>query len=194
MNINGLFVATHPDVYEPSDDTFLLARVVGELLEPGDRFLEVGCGTGFVSLVAARAGAQVVAVDRNPQATRLTAKNARQNGLAIDVALSDLLSSLDAPFDIVAFNPPYLPTADDEHVEGPLDWAFDGGPDGNRVVLAFAAQVEQLPARPKALLVIHSSLSDPAPLDAALKDLGYRCTIAARQRLPHEELTVRRYC
>jgi len=193
MNWDGIFVAIHPDVYEPSDDTFLLARVVGDVVRPGDQFLEVGCGAGLVSLVAARAGAYVTCTDRNPHAVVLTQQNARENGLSVDCRETDLLAGIDAAFDVVAFNPPYLPTADDDHVAGPLDLAFDGGRDGNEVVLRFAAQLRRLRPLPRVVLVVHSSLSDPGPLDGVMRSHGYGASIAARQNLAYETLTVRRY-
>ncbi|MGB1585952.1 MAG: HemK2/MTQ2 family protein methyltransferase [Thermoplasmatota archaeon] len=191
MNWDGLFVATHRDVYEPSDDTFLLARVVGDLVQPGECFIEVGCGTGLVSLVAARKGASAICTDRNPYAAAIAKANASENRLQLDVLIADLLSGLTVDADWVVFNPPYLPTAPDEHVEGPLDWAFDGGPDGNQVALRFADQVAEL--RPRNVLVIHSSLSDPRPLLDRMAVAGYDHEVAADERLPYERLFVRRF-
>lgn len=191
MTWRDLFVAKHPDVYEPSDDTFLLADVVEANVGAGDRFVEVGCGAGLVAMAAAHAGASVVATDRNMHAARLTQHNAQENRLRMDVVCTDLLAGLTRRFDVAAFNPPYLPTAPDEHVDGPLDWAFDGGPDGNVVALRFARQVMGLGV-PK-VLVIHSSLSDPGPLVAHMEAAGYASSIAAEQALPYEQLTVRRF-
>lgn len=193
MNWRGLFLGKHPDVYEPSDDTFLLADVVAEAVAHGTRFLEVGCGAGLVSMAAAASGARVWCTDRNPHAVRLTSTNARENGLHVDAVQTDLLAALDGDFDVVAFNPPYLPTADDEHVEGPLDWAFDGGPDGNEVALRFAEQVCALEQRPGTVLVIHSSLSNPAPLIERMEAAGYVADVARDVALPYERLYVRRF-
>lgn len=193
MKWDGLWIATRDDVYDPSDDTFLLARVVAEHVGPGTRFLEVGCGAGVVSLVAARAGADTVATDVNPAAVALTRHNARENGLAVEALQADLMASVAGPFDAVAFNPPYLPTADDEHVEGALDRAFDGGPDGNREVLRFARQLAERSERPGTVLVVHSSLSDPGPLVQAMQDLGYAADVAAEEKHFFERLTVRRF-
>ncbi len=193
MDWDGLFYATHRDVYEPSDDSFLLARVVRDEVRAGDRFLEVGCGTGLVGLAAARAGARVTCTDANPHAVALARHNAKQNRLDVEVVETDLLAGLAGPFDAVAFNPPYLPTAEDEHVEGPLDLAFDGGPDGNRVVLRFAEQVAALPAPPRVVWVVHSSLSDPKPLEARMQERGYAVEEAALVSFPFERLRVVRF-
>lgn len=187
------FVALHDDVYRPSDDTLLLAKAVHAEVKVGDRFLEVGCGAGYVSLVAARAGAAVVATDANPHAVALARHNAKQNGLRLDAVETDLMAGLQGPFDVVAFNPPYLPTADDDFVPGPLNLAFDGGPDGNAVVLRFAAQLAELVPLPRCVLVVHSSLSDPAPLRSVMGRLGYSNDVALDEAHTFERLTVQRF-
>lgn len=187
------FVTLHDDVYRPGEDTLLLARAVHAEVRPGDRFLEVGCGTGYVSLVAARTGATASCTDANPRAVALARHNARQNGLRLEAAEGDLLAGLAGPFDVVAFNPPYLPTAPDDYVPGPLNLAFDGGPDGNAVVLRFAAEVGRLRPLPRCVLVVHSSLSDPAPLRAAMAGLGYAGDVALEEAHPFERLTVQRF-
>lgn len=187
------FVTLHADVYRPGDDTLLLAKAVHAEVRRGDRFLEVGCGTGYVSLVAARAGAEVACTDANPHAVALARHNARQNGLRLEAAEGDLLAGLAGPFDVVAFNPPYLPTAPDDYVPGPLNLAFDGGPDGNAVVLRFAEQVGRLRPLPRCVLVVHSSLSDPAPLQRALGRFGYAADAALEEAHAFERLTVQRF-
>lgn len=187
------FVSLHDDVYRPGDDTLLLATAVHGEVRRGDRFLEVGCGAGYIGLVAARAGADVVCTDANPHAVALARHNARQNGLALEAVGADLLAGLSGPFDVVAFNPPYLPTAPDDYVPGPLNLAFDGGADGNAVVLRFAAQLARLRPLPRCVLVVHSTLSDPGPLRTALATAGYRNDVAAEQAQPFERLTVQRF-
>ncbi len=126
MRWKGLLVQTHEDVYKPSDDTFLLADVVRERVGPGKRFLEVGSGAGLVAMVAAEAGAEAFATDMNPHAAQLIGHNARANQLRVHVVRTDLVAGINGQFDVVAFNPPYLPTAEDERVPGPLNLAFDG--------------------------------------------------------------------
>lgn len=187
------FVAIHPDVYVPHHDTFLLAQAVAAEVKPGERVLEVGGGAGLVSLVAAHAGGIVTCTDLNPHAVALVRSNAYENQLSVKAVEADLLAGVAGPFDVVAFNPPYLPTTPDEVVPGPLNLAFDGGIDGNGTVLRFAAQLAAAPWRARAILVVHSSLSDPAPLDAALKGLGYQMDTPVSEAHFFERLTVRRY-
>jgi predicted nicotinamide N-methyase len=82
-----------------------LARAVATRPLAGRRALELGCGLGLVSLAAALAGAEVLAVDRSPEATTFAAANAARNGLALRTAVcafdrpERLLA--EAPWDLV---------------------------------------------------------------------------------------------
>ncbi|HET7516444.1 MAG TPA: methyltransferase domain-containing protein [Actinomycetes bacterium] len=82
-----------------------LARAVLSQPLTGQRVLELGCGLGLVSVAAALAGGQVVAVDRSPEATAFTASNAARNKVAVRTAVSvfDQPDSWlgEAPWDLV---------------------------------------------------------------------------------------------
>jgi predicted nicotinamide N-methyase len=52
----------------------------------GTRVVELGCGLGVPSIVAARAGAGVLATDASDEALHMTERNARENGLAVETA------------------------------------------------------------------------------------------------------------
>jgi predicted nicotinamide N-methyase len=81
-----------------------LARELDALELRGLRVVELGCGLASPSLAAARAGAEVLATDSDPEALELVAENARGNDVRIETALVDwaqpdaLLSR--APFDL----------------------------------------------------------------------------------------------
>jgi release factor glutamine methyltransferase len=81
-------------------------------LRPGTRVLDLGTGSGVAALFAARAGAQVVATDINPEAIRCVRLNALLHGLEdqIDVRQGDLFEPARGErFDLVLCNPPYFP-------------------------------------------------------------------------------------
>ena len=68
-------------------------RLCLELLEQEQRgsVLDVGCGSGVLSIAAAKLGfAPVVAVDVDPQAIEATERNAADNGVTVDARLADL--------------------------------------------------------------------------------------------------------
>jgi len=60
-----------------------LARVVAGRSLADRRVLELGCGLGLVSVAAALAGGEVLAVDRSPEAVTFTAANAARNGASV---------------------------------------------------------------------------------------------------------------
>ena len=82
-----------------------LARAVTGRPLAGRRVLELGCGLGLVSVAAALAGADVLAVDRSPEAVTFTAANATRNGATVATAVcafdqpEPLLA--EAPWDLV---------------------------------------------------------------------------------------------
>ena len=64
-----------------------LARAIATRPLAGRRVLELGCGLGLVSVTAALAAAEVLAVDRSPEATAFTAVNAARNGATLQTAV-----------------------------------------------------------------------------------------------------------
>ena len=78
--------------------------LAGERLA-GLRVVELGCGLGVPSLVAARAGGRVVATDVDPDALELLERNARENGVRLETARVEWSAAENlvarAPFDLV---------------------------------------------------------------------------------------------
>lgn len=182
----GIRYALHREVYLPSDDTFLLLQAV--LANTPQRFLEVGTGIGMVAIGAAKAGARVVATDISADALATARANARRNGVLVDVVRAHTLAGLRPErFDLIAFNPPYLPTLKEERVPGPLNAAFDGGPDGLAVTRSF---LNELPAAPPPTLLIASGLQPEGLLQRELASRGLQGMEVASIRLPLERLSV----
>ncbi len=70
--------------------------------------LELGCGTGAISVWAAKMGAEMVASDINPKAIENTRINALNNGVSVKTVQSDLFTNLiPNEYQIVIINPPY---------------------------------------------------------------------------------------
>jgi ribosomal protein L11 methyltransferase len=87
--------------------TRLCLRAVEELLQPGERALDVGAGSGILSIAAARLGASHVdAVEIEPVAASVCKQNVERNGVAeiVKVRLGTLEGRPDAPYDLILAN------------------------------------------------------------------------------------------
>lgn len=86
--------------------TRLSADAVDRLVRPGDRVLDVGCGSGVLGIIAARRGASgVVATDIASEAVVATEDNARRNGVAGRIsATTDALTTIEGVYDLVVAN------------------------------------------------------------------------------------------
>lgn len=153
------------DVYEPSDDSYLLLAHVE--VAPGEAFLEIGCGSGLIALHAARAGAVVTATDINPNAVECTRRNARANGLEVKVVESDLFDKVKGLYDVIAFNPPYLPgeTRSTSWVER----SWSGGAEGSEVAAVFLSDAWRCLAPGGRIYMVFSSLGGLRSLLMAAK-------------------------
>lgn len=99
-----------PQVFHPGFffSTKMLLRYVNKLALNRKKLLELGAGSGFISITAARKGAIVTATDINPVAIEYLHKNCDNNGVKVNIIQSDLFASIPQQlFDIIAINPPY---------------------------------------------------------------------------------------
>jgi len=84
----------------------------------GASFLELGCGTGVISVLAAQKGADVLATDLNPEAIKNAQRNSANNDVRIKTLLSDLFHSIpEQKFDYIVINPPYYPKEPENDAE-----------------------------------------------------------------------------
>ena len=179
---DGLDMAEDPEVYPPSEDSILLTESLD--IRIGEKVLEIGTGSGIVSIQCALNGADVVCGDINPRAVALARRNAAANGVEIDVRETDVYSNIEGRFDTIVFNLPYLPVED----EGELAKAWSGGPDGLGPLprLLEGAPEHLLPDG--RVVVVVSSLMDRAGLDKTLE--GYEVKVLGELPLFFERLQV----
>jgi release factor glutamine methyltransferase len=165
VSFGTLRLSIAPTVYEPSEDSFLLATYASSL-SFGGRVLEIGCGSGIASLSAAAASPknEVLGVDISPAAVECARENAKRNGIMnCRFEASDLFSSisLSQKFGAILFNPPYLPTTRQEKLAlEEENAAYDGGESGLEVFRRFAKQAPKYLAPSGKAAVIATSLGD----------------------------------
>ena len=98
---------------------------------PGQRVLEIGAGLGLAAVFAARAGARVVVTDILPQAVEAIRTNAALNGVTVDTRAGDCYAPVAGErFDLIATNPPQMPTPRGRERHDPVAAADNGGVDG----------------------------------------------------------------
>jgi release factor glutamine methyltransferase len=172
-----------PGVFRPISDSWLLARVVREEVRPGAKVLDVCTGSGVVGVTAAQAGAEVTAIDVSCRAVAAAWLNARINRVRVRPRRGSLLEPVAGEqFDVIASNPPYVPS-DTARPRG-LERAWAAGADGRALLdRLLAAAPERL--RPGgALLVVHSDLIGAQQTLERLAAAGLEADVAARERGP----------
>lgn len=198
FNFKGLKIDTHPDVYDPAEDTFLLLDSLK--FKSGKNYFEIGTGCGIISLYASSIGADVICSDINPIAVELVKKNYYQNINIIkgnfDVRLGDLFSVLNYGdfFDIIIFNPPYLPTRLNDLIGGSgwFDKSVDGGVDGLFTIKRFIDQVGNYLKNDGYAYFVFSSLSNREELDEFIDKSSLKKSIVASKLYNDEQLNI--YC
>ncbi|MGB9986160.1 HemK2/MTQ2 family protein methyltransferase [Salarchaeum japonicum] len=173
------------EVYQPAEDSMLLADVAVDELAADARVLEVGTGSGVVAERVQDAGVEVVASDLNPHACQ----QARERG--VPVVRADLVAPFrDAAFDAVVFNPPYLP---EDPVAERGDWmevALTGGETGREVVEAFLDDVVRVLASDGCVLLLVSTLTGVDEVVEYAADRGFSAVALRDESFPFETLTV----
>ncbi|GIR27656.1 MAG: hypothetical protein CM15mP42_06060 [Methanobacteriota archaeon] len=98
-------------VYQPAEDSWMMCNHLPENL---GSVLEIGCGSGIISIHMAKNENTVTSVDINPKAVKATKFNAKQNSVNIEVIQGNMFEELqDRKFNSIVCNPPYLPPTDD---------------------------------------------------------------------------------
>ena len=175
----------------------MLAEIVqGEVL-PGSSVLDLCTGSGAVAIAAALGGAaDVTAIDVSRRSQMTVRLNAALNGVHLRALCGDLFEPVaDRRFDVIATNPPYLPSAHGEGGDLPRGGpsrAWEGGDDGrafiDRIVAAAPAHL-----RPGgALWMIHSSVCGTDRTLAALAEAGLEPAVVHRHTGPPGPLLAER--
>lgn len=171
------------DVYDPGEDSYLLVEAALKEVRQGEKVLEIGTGSGVVSFFLSDT-AEVVATDINPFACL----NARLNG--VQVIRTDLFDGVCGTFDVVIFNPPYLPTPDEDRLDSWLNRAFDGGPDGRREIDRFLAKIHEILPAGGRVLTVFSSLTGISQVMDTFRQHGFSAEIVGSEKVSFELLIV----
>lgn len=153
-------------------DSYRFAQLVHAHLQQNftavHRAVDIGCGAGVGAIVIARARreAEVLALDINPLALRLSAVNAALAEVGnVEIAHSDLLKDVEGDFDLIVANPPYM--AD------PAERAYRHGGGALGAGLSLRIVEQALPRlRPGGSLVLYTGVAMVDGRDPFLEALG----------------------
>jgi release factor glutamine methyltransferase len=148
--------------------------------------LEIGSGSGFISRELALKVRSLLATDINPHAVRAT------RALGIESVRTDLFQGIRGTFDLILFNPPYLPTNAEERSLQWINYALDGGECGRDTIDRFLKCLpDHLCYGGRALLLI-SSLTGLKEVQETAQNFGLAAKTVANAGCFFERLYVLR--
>lgn len=204
-SLDHLSSADYELVYEPSDDTFLLVDALSADAEELRRrkpalCIEVGSGSGAVITHLGRLvpDAALIAGDVSGNANRASAATGAANGCRLAAVQMDLLTAVrPGTIDVLVFNPPYVPTSEEELAEAiataDISAAWAGGMRGRRVLDRLLPAIGAALSARGLFYLLGVAENDPDEIAALLREqAGLQSTIIAERRAQNERLFVMR--
>lgn len=189
--VNGARINAGKEVYAPAEDTLLAADILIRAINgKGLVVADIGTGTGALGIVAALDGrvTNVLISDISENALECAKENAKLNGVTGKCSFrkSDLFENVEGNFDIIIFNPPYLPE-DDEVKSGKNEWS--GGPTGTETTKLFIDQALLHLNKKGTIIIVASSFADMDGLAHFIKDAGLEVTDSRTKHIFFEDIT-----
>ncbi|CAL5346608.1 unnamed protein product [Camellia sinensis] len=198
-------VSSHPEVYEPCDDSFALVDALladrTNLLEHRPTLcMEVGCGSGYVITSLALMlgqeayGAYYIATDINPHAVRVTSETLQAHGVYADLITTEIASGLEKRLeglvDVMVVNPPYVPTPEDEVGREGIASAWAGGENGRSVIDKILPIADKLMSDRGWLYMVTLTANNPSEICLQMREKGYASRIVVQRSTEEESLHV----
>jgi len=164
-------------IYEPAEDSFLIKKYIKYYAK--GKILDMGAGSGILADEALKYSKDVLAADIDQEVI---------NKLNIKKIKSDLFENIKEKFDLIIFNPPYLPKDKMEPKETAL--ATTGGKKGYELIKRFFKQVKNHLNKNGKILIVFSSLTNKAKVDQTIKENNFKFRLLEKKKIDFEEL----YC
>ncbi len=190
ISLFGFDLIIPPTVFHPR--LYFTSRVLSEFITAltleSKTFLDVGCGSGIISLVAAQKGARITSIDINPAAVEATKKNARLNlaNNILDIFQSNLFENVspESRFDYIVWNPPFFPY---ESMDQQSD-AFNAGKNYS-VIKQFSESAKNYLAKSGSIFIILTTDMDIKTVLSFFKE-DYSIEMRESRRLVFETLFI----
>lgn len=195
-------------VYEPAEDTYLMCDTILKELHEIIAIrpllcLEIGSGSGCVITYLGQMfrskgynNCLFIATDLNPAAAIATKYTAQSNFIFVDVILTNFTSGMDdfihKSVDVILFNPPYVPTPDEEVGSHGISAAWAGGTDGRLVIDRFLTLLPNLLSATGICYLLLVQENRPKDVIRKLSGFGLRGEVVLRQQARNEHQMVLR--
>lgn len=172
-------------IYEPAEDSHLLANVLKKylqvLIEKNHdlKVLEIGVGSGIQIKTILNLGVKkenISGVDINPEAVK------KCKELEVNCFKSNLFENVNEKFDVIIFNPPYLPEDEIEPKDSQI--VTTGGKNGSELINKFLIDAKKYLEERGKIFLLTSSLTK----DVDFED--YEINLIAKKKIFFEELYV----
>lgn len=178
------------EIYEPQEDTYLILDEIKKLAN--GNVLDMGTGSGILALAAAVNADHVLGLDINPDAVKFAKDTAKVSGLInLEFHHSNLFSYLEDKkqrFDLITFNPPYLPEDIREPKESRL--ITTGGKKGYELIEKFFEKASKYLMPFGKILIIFSSLTGKEHVHNIMEKYAFNFQKISEQELFAETLYV----
>lgn len=174
----------YKEIYLPREDTFLMEKALKKQLLKNKSVLEIGCGSGYLSIYCAKQNAIMTSIDINENAIYYAKKKAEKNNVKIKFIESNLFENVKNKYDIIFFNPPYL--ISDEIKE----LALDGGKEGREIIDKFLDCFSNYLKEKGFALLLHTNYNNLNKTEKKLKKIKFKYEIIEKQHLFFEELYI----
>jgi len=153
----------------------------------GKTVLDMGTGAGILAEEALKYSDYVVAADINPKCVKHINDRFHDNN-CIYAVQSDLFENVKGKFDLIIFNPPYLP--EDKREDQESATATTGGKNGWEIIERFLKDAKGHLNKEGKILLLFSSLTNKDKVDELIKKNGFKFQQIDSQKLAFEELFV----
>lgn len=145
-------------IYEPQEDSQLILKFIKKYAT--GTVLDMGTGSGILAQEALKSAKKVIAVDINPEAIEFAKNNSDK---AIEFKVSDLFSNVKGKYQLIIFNPPYLP--EDKLEDRESRQITTGGKHGYEIIEKFLEQANEYLEDNGKILLVFSSLTNKDCVD-----------------------------
>jgi len=175
-------------IYSPQEDSYLLEKQV-KIYSKNRSVLDIGSGSGIQCLAALNSGASsVTASDINPEVIAHLKSISKSNQNKITIIKSNLFNNIKSNFDLIIFNPPYLP--EDEYEDSESKLVTTGGKHGDEIILKFLNQAPSHLNKNGIILLLLSSLTPKDEIIKLLSQLNLKHKTISQEKMFMESLFI----